>query len=52
MNNSSLGHPYFWAGFIPVGDMEAISGNSFNFGWAVIGVGALFLVGLLMYFRK
>lgn len=52
MYDPTLGHPYFWAGFVPVGDMEAISGNSFHFGWGVIGVGALFLVGLLMYFRK
>lgn len=52
MYDPTLGHPYFWAGFVPVGDMEAISGNSFHFGWVAIAIGCLFLLGLFGYFRK
>lgn len=41
-------HPYYWASFIPIGNMEAIEpGNSFPY-W-LVGLFALALGGLLVY---
>lgn len=43
-------HPFFWAGFVPLGDMSAMDLESAGFGWWFWAIGGLVL--LLLIARK
>ena len=49
-NDDFHSHPYFWAGFVPLGDMSPISNPSSHWGWLVFVV----LIGIVIavFIRK
>ncbi|MFD0964810.1 CHAT domain-containing protein [Pseudofulvibacter geojedonensis] len=49
LNNENLNAPYFWAGFIPAGDMSVISSNTNYWCWIV---GIIILVMFFIFNRK
>ena len=53
ISQSQTAHPYFWAGFIPVGAMDAIPLITPNISWWILSV-ALFLLlgGLFWRFKR
>lgn len=44
-------HPYYWAGFIPAGEMAAIDFPS-SFQWYYYLIGGVLLIGLFFFFRQ
>lgn len=51
LSNENLTAPYFWAGFIPAGDMSAIT-SSYNYWYWGIGVFIILLIILYMTNQK
>jgi len=51
LNNENLNAPYFWAGFIPAGDMSAISSNTNYWYWA-LGILIALLLAWFLFKRK
>ena len=53
LQNENLSSPYFWAAFIPAGDMQKIHFNNSNTTWYYLGGFALLiLLGFGFYKRK
>lgn len=44
-------HPFYWAAFIPIGDMSPIE-ISTNWIWQLMGGLGIFLLGVLFFFKK
>ncbi len=45
-------HPYFWASFVAMGDMNAIQSESFHLSWEYYILGILFLIILVAWRKK
>ena len=46
-------HPFFWAAFAPIGNMESIElGSPFGWGWYVVGVVVLLVGGYFFWSKK
>lgn len=45
-------HPFYWAAFIPIGDMQPIELQSSSYWWWIAGVGVVVLLFLLWKNRK
>ncbi len=50
-NTGMFSHPFYWAGFVPIGNMKAIEPTTDRTWLVGIGLGGL-LIGLMMYWRS
>ena len=51
IGRTDYNHPYYWAGFIPIGDMRPLEGGGGGIPW-LPGGGVLALVGLGVWWRR
>ncbi|MEL7531355.1 MAG: CHAT domain-containing tetratricopeptide repeat protein [Bacteroidota bacterium] len=45
-------HPFYWAGFVPIGNMEPIPRQAYSWLYWVLGFAGVFVLGFVFYKRK